>query len=63
VFGVDIREIIELTCDSCEYMIEFKKDCSKEFNSRCPYRDCVETVACMKHTKIREYIDAINTSI
>ena len=48
-----LNDVLQLTCDTCTYMVEFEKENGqKEFDIRCPYRDVIEKVACMKHTKL-----------
>lgn len=50
-----IEDFLALTCGSCKYMIEFQHNTQKEFSNECPYRDSIESIACMKHTTIQEY--------
>jgi len=60
---MNISEILSLTCGTCRYMIEFQHSNSqKEFNNECPYRDSIESVACLKHTGIQEYKNSIELS-
>jgi hypothetical protein len=52
---MNIKDVVSLTCDTCEYMINFEKESGqKEFDIRCPYRDVIEKVACMKHTELKD---------
>ena len=60
---MNVVEILNLTCGTCHYMIEFQKNTQREFSSECPYRDSIESVACLKHTAIQDYKNSIETTI
>lgn len=53
---MEILALLTLSCSTCQFMIDFRKNTQVEFSSKCPYRDSVENVACLKHTLIQEYI-------